>query len=179
MAWDVAVEVLLPKPGVDRVMPSFRQSDRESLWVRYAEPGAFRDGLNATGWFEDEVVAAGMVTQGKPQSLLAMVTGWALVELARGRRCKALPREFVLAVTADRIVALAVSPWKEGDGESVIAVRVKRDERGSWPLASVRIDGLEDGGPTGGTLSLPGLAGFPVSWDAEPDTQEVVELLAR
>ena len=38
MAWDVAVEVLLPMPGVDRVQPSFRQSDRESLWVRYAEP---------------------------------------------------------------------------------------------------------------------------------------------
>jgi hypothetical protein len=31
------------------------------------------------------------------------------------------------AVTGDRIVALAVSPWKEGDGESVIAVRVERD----------------------------------------------------
>jgi hypothetical protein len=178
MAWDVAAEVLLPKPGIDKVLPSFRQSDRESLWVRYAEPGAFRDGLNATGWFDDEeVVAAGMVTQGKAQSLLAMVTGWALVELARGRRCKALPREFVLAVTGDRIVALAVSPWKEGDGESVIAVRVKRDERGSWPLASVRIEMPEDS--MGGTLSLPGLGDFPVIWHPEPETQEVMELLAR
>jgi hypothetical protein len=174
MAWDVAAEVLLPKPGIDKVLPGFRQSDRESLWVRYAESGAFTDGLNATGWFDDEVVAAGMVTQGKAQSLLAMVTGWALVELARGRRCKALPREFVLAVTGDRIVALAVSPWKEGDGESVIAVRVKREERGSWPLASVRIDR----GLMGGTLSLPGLDPFLVSWDAEPDTQEIVELLS-
>ena len=179
MAWDVAVEVLLPKRGVESIQPVFRQSDRDSLWVRYAEPGAFRDGLNAMGWFDDEVVAAGMVTQGRAQSLVAMVTGWALVERARGGRCKPLPREFVLAVTGNRIVALEVSPWKEGDGESVIAVRVKRDERGSWPLGSAQVELAADRKLMGGTLYLPGLDGFPLSWDGDPDTEELVELLVR
>ena len=180
MAWDVAVEVLLPKRCVESIQPAFRLSDRDSLWVRYAEPGAFRDGLNATGWFDHEVVAAGMVTQGSAQSLLAMVTGWALVDqLARGRRCWALPREFVLAVVESRIVALEVSPWKEGDGDSVIAVRVKRDQRGIWPLDSAQLELAPGPKLTGGTLYLPGLDGFHVSWDGQPDRAELVELLAR
>ena len=60
------------------------------------------------------------MTQGKAQSLFSMVTGWALVEMVRGRRSKSLPREFCVVVTATRVVALAMSRLvggQRGDGE--------------------------------------------------------------
>ena len=151
MAWDVAVEVLLPRPGMERrCRASFRQSDREPLWVRYAERGGIegrpqRDGLVRERGRRRRDGHSG-------EAAVAARDGHRLGARRAGARPprRALPREFVLAVTGDRILALAVSPWKEGDGESVIAVRVKRDERGSWPLASVRIDGPEAGGRTAG-----------------------------
>jgi hypothetical protein len=65
--------------------------------------------------FDEEVVAGGLITQGKAQSLLSMMLGWgALLELARARRYKALPREFCLAVTPTRVIALATSPMAAG-----------------------------------------------------------------
>src|SRR5215216_7512604 len=64
--------------------------------------GAFTRGVNESGWLADEVVAAGVLRQGKAPSLAALVTGAALVDVLRPRPSKSLPREFALAVTADR-----------------------------------------------------------------------------
>ena len=140
---------------------------------------AFKRRLTESGWFDEEIVAAGMLNQGKAQSLLSLMTGWALVELARGKRCKALSRDFCLAVTADRVVALDICALAEGGEGSVLVVQVKRGERGSWPRGTVRID--RDGrnlksGQAGGIIDLPGLGQFPVNWE---DEDELVSLLSR
>ena len=113
------------------------------------------------------------------------MTGWALVELARGRRCKSLPREFCVVVTSSRVIALPMSPWSEGgggEGDTNVIVKVKREEVGSWTRGSLRID-LDNrklkSGMRGGTLELAGLERFPVNWGAQTEVEEAVELLAR
>ena len=181
---EVAADLLLPNPGPD-LGRIFDKRNPDLLRVPLAESGAFKSRLNQSGWFDEEVVAGGLLTQGKAQSLLSMFTGWALVELARGRRCKSLPREFCVAVTPSRVVALAMSPWSEGSGADVatdVVVKVKREEVGSWPRGTLRVD-LDDrrlkSGVKGGTLDLAALEQVPVNWGAGSDTEEVIELLAR
>jgi hypothetical protein len=44
--------------------------------------------LNQSGWLADEVLAAGALRQSKQRSLLALVTGVALIEVLRPRRSK-------------------------------------------------------------------------------------------
>jgi hypothetical protein len=177
---EVAIDVLAPNPGPD-LDSIFDKKNPDRLRVRLIEPDGFKTRLNLSGWFDDEVVAAGMLTQGKAQSLLSLVTGWALVEMVRGRRCKSLSRDFCVAVTADRVVALAISASAEGDETTDVIVKVERGERGSWSRGSVRID-LDDrelqSGAKGGTLNLPGLEPFPVNWDG-PSIGGLIELLAR
>jgi len=183
---EVAVDLLLPNPGPDLALERiFDKKNPNLLRVPLAESGAFKSRLNQSGWFDEEVVAGGLLEQGKAQSLLSMATGWALVELARSRRCKSLPREFCVAVTGTRVVALAMHPWSEGSGGEVstdIVVKVKREEVGSWSRGSLRID-LDNrklkSGVTGGTLDLAGLEQVPVNWGTGSDAEEVVALLAR
>jgi hypothetical protein len=165
-------------PDVDRL---FDKKNPDLLRVPLVERDSFKRRLNASGWFDEEIVAGGLLTQGMPHSLMSLVTGWALVEVARARRSKSLPREFCIAVTADRVIALALSAWSEGgEGEDVV-VKVKREELGSWSRGSVRID--RDGrkhtfGQNGGMLDLAGLEQVPVNW--KDDTSgDMVELLAR
>jgi hypothetical protein len=176
---------LLPatrEPDVDRI---FDKNNPDSLRVPLVEGDIFKRRLNQSGWFDEEVVAAGMLSQGKAQSLLSMVTGWALVEVVRARRCKWLSRDFCVALTSDRVVALAIGAAAEGGEGSDLIVKVKRGERGAWPRGSVRIDlddrGLKSGmkgGMKGGTLDLAGLEQFPVNWDGSI-TDGLVELLSR
>ena len=178
---EVAVDVLMPTgpgPDIDRL---FDKKNPNLLRVPLVERDAFKRRLNASGWFDEEIVAAGLLTQGRPHSLMSMVTGWALVELARARRSKSLPREFCVAVTADRVIALALSAWSEGGEGQDVVVKVKREELGSWSRGSVRID--RDGrkhtfGQKGAMLDLAGLEQFPVSWELD-SSDDVVELLAR
>jgi hypothetical protein len=175
---EVAVDLLMPGAGpeVDRL---FDKKNR--LRVPVVEPDGFKRRLNASGWFEDEVVAAGMLNQGKAQSLLALMTGWALVEVVRGKRCKWLSRDFCVAVTADRVVVLAIAAAAEGDDGTDVVVKVKPGELGSWSRGSVRID-LDDrelkSGVKGGTLDLAGAERFPVNWEG-PSVGGLIELLAR
>ena len=180
---EVAIEVLAPGVGPD--LNYDRLFDKKNqLRVPLAISGAFRERLNASGWFDEEVVAAGVVSQGKAMSLFSMFTGTALIELARARRSKALPREFCLAVTENKVIALAMSAWSEGsdDGGSDVVVKVKREQAGAWSRGWVRIepDGRKlSSGQHGGTIDLAGLEQFPVNWATDSDTEEVVELLAR
>jgi hypothetical protein len=178
---EVALDVLIPTgpgPDLDRL---FDKKDADLLRVPLVERDGFKRRLNASGWFDEEIVAAGLITQGKALSLLSMVTGWALVELVRARRSKSLPREFCIAVTADRVVALPLSAWSEGGEGQDVVVKVKREERGSWSRGSVTID--RDGrelrsGQKGGMLDVAGVEQFPVNWELD-SSDEVVELLAR
>jgi hypothetical protein len=183
---EVAFDVLGPNPGPDLDLDSlFHKENPNLLRVPLDEPGSFKRRLNMSGWFDEEVVAGGLLTQGKAQSLKSMATGWALVEMARARRCKSLPREFCLAVTHSRVVALAMSPWSEGDGgegSMNVVVKVKREEIGSWSRGSLRVepdDRRLKSGMKDGTLDLAGLERFPVNWGSGSQAEEVVELLAR
>ena len=177
---EVAADLLLPNPGPD-VDRTFDKKDPDRLRVPLIEKDAFKSRLTQSGWFDEEIVAAGMLNQGKAQSLVSLLTGWALVETVRGRRCKALSRDFCVVLSADRVVALDISAVAEGGESSDVVVKVKRGERGSWSRGSVRIDrdarNLK-GGQTGGTLDLPGLGQFPVNWDGEAE-EELVALLSR
>jgi len=180
---EVAIDVFAPGGGPD--LNYDRLFDKKNqLRVPLAISGAFKERLNASGWFDEEVVAAGVVSQGKAMSLFSMFTGTALIELARARRSKSLPREFCLAVTENKVIALAMSPWSEGsdDGGSDVVVRVKQEQAGAWSRGWVRIEPDArklNSGQRGGTIDLAGLEQFPVNWATDSDTEEVVELLAR
>jgi hypothetical protein len=152
------------------------------LSVGTGAPGALKHALNRSGWLDDEVVAAGQLRQGKAPTMAGMVTGTALVELARPRRSKALPRHFVLAVTADRVVAFkALAGAADETGPYV--VRIHRGEQGSWPRGTVRLVDLPEGAQSkGATLQIAGADGVPVSrpnLDGDPDTDELLELLGQ
>ena len=149
--------------------------------VASAPPGAFKQALNQSGWIDGEVIAAGQLRQGKALSMVGMITGTALIELARPRRSKSLPRHFVLAATADRVVAFKASSLVMGEDTGPEMVRIKQGECGSWPRASVRLVDLPDGAQSkGGTLELEGTERLPVArpnLDGDPNTDELLELL--
>ena len=179
----LAADTLLPdaSPDLDSL---FDRKNPDQLRVPVAEPQSFKRRLNLTGWFDEEIVAGGVITQGKAQSLKSMMTGWALVELAKSRRYEALPREFCLAVTGKRVIALALSPWSEGAGETAsidVVVKVKRGEIASWFRGEILIE--PDGrrprtGYLGGTMHLDGER-VPVNWGADSSQDsELVALLA-
>ena len=79
-----------------------------------------------------------------------MVTDTALIEVVRTRRSKAVPRHFVLAVNAERVVAFGAVDGGEEDGPYEGWVRP--GERGTWP--------------------------FRPGSDTDPSTNELIELLA-
>jgi hypothetical protein len=114
--WELVIDLFWPSREIKSIERLAGKAASGTLPVEWDRPDAFKRALNGSCWLADEVVAAGVVTQGKTQSLFRMITGLALLEVLRPRRSKSLPREFALAVTADRIVAFAMSPWKEGDG---------------------------------------------------------------
>jgi hypothetical protein len=178
--WDLVIDLFWPSREVKSVERLAEKAAAGTLPVECERPDAFKRSLNASGWLADEVIAAGVVPEWKPQSLFRMITGLALLEVLRPRRSKSLPREFALAVTSDRIVAFAMSPWKEGDGETVRVVKIKHDERGSWSRESVRvIDPSTTRVSNGGMLDLAGEERIPVTWDGDPSTGELIDLLSR
>jgi hypothetical protein len=181
MLWDDVADVLWPSNGsgsLEQVLG--KKTKPDELRVELSAPGALKQRLNESGWLADEVVAADLVCQGKPLSLLGMITGYALIEVVRPRRVKSLPRQFVLAVTADRVVAFALSPRSEGGEGTVSVVWIKRDECGSWPCEQVRLlDPRTRGISKGGKLELAGQQRLPVTWEGDDDIEELIELLGR
>lgn len=180
MLLDLVIDLFWPSGESKSLERLDKHLTRGTLPVEWRRPGAFRHALNESGWLDQEVVAAGMLTQGKTQSLFRMITGLALLEVLRPRRSKTLSKEFVLAVTADRVVALALSPWKEGVGDSVDVVKIKNEQRGSWRRGQVRvIDPTVGRIQNGGELDLAGEEQFPFTWDGDDSTSELIELLNR
>jgi hypothetical protein len=143
-------------------------------------PGAIKQALHEAGRLRDDVIAAGQLRQGKAPSMIAMATGWALLELLRPRRSKSLPPQFVLAVTVDNVVAFEASGG--GDSESNYETRIKPGARGSWPRELVRLIDLPKGAKSmGGTLDLAGAERIPVArpnLNGDPSTDELFEVLA-
>jgi hypothetical protein len=109
-----------------------------------------------------------------------MVTGLALIQMLRPRRSKSLPSQFVLAVTAERVIAFKAIGG--GYAESNYETRIEPGEVGSWPRDLVRLIDLPKGSKSrGGTLDLAGER-IPVSranLNTDPSTDELMELLGR
>ena len=89
------------------------------------------------GKIGEEVMAAAEFHQGKPPSMAAMLTGLALIDLIRPRRSKALPKRFLLAVTADRVIAFRGLGISDEDGNDQGAYI--RSEFASWPRDQVSV----------------------------------------
>jgi hypothetical protein len=142
-------------------------------------PGAIKQALNGSGWFDGEVLAAGELRQGKEPSVLSMVTGTALIEVLRPRRSKSLPRHFVFTVTRDRIAAFKVLSTGDDGVDPVYELWIRSEEAGSWPRESVRIADVRHGHmSTAATLELDGLERVPVLAPSnDPSTAELLELL--
>jgi len=105
----------------------------------------------------EEVTAVAALSQGKPPSMTAMVTGAALINLITPRASKALPKRFLLAVTPTRVVALKGSPISDEDGKDTGALI--KGEIESWKRDEVSARPAPDG--KGGTLQIPA-ASIPV-----------------
>ena len=92
MWWEVVIDVFWPNRGpesVERILDK-KLTPSGMISVEFRVPGEFKRRLNESGSLADEVIAAGVVRQGKPPSVLGMITGLALIELARPRRSKSL-----------------------------------------------------------------------------------------
>lgn len=176
MQWDLVVDGVAASRAPRSVERMLERRDASEIAVEFRAPGAFRRALNQSAWLADEVIAAGTLRQGRAPSLLELMTGLTLIEAARPRRSKSLPREFALAVTRDRVVAFALSRWTEGDGTTDHVVKIKRGERGSWPRQSVRIVDLTE---RGATLVLEGVERIPLTSDGDDSANELVEVLSR
>jgi hypothetical protein len=151
------------------------------LSVLSESPGALRSALNESGWIDQEVMAAGQLRQGRSPTMLGMITGHALIELAKPRRSKALPRMFILAVTADRVLAFKASAGGGGTDGGPYTARIRPGVYAEWPRSSVRLLDMQDGALSkDATLDLGGSDQFAVSranLDTDPNTDELMSLL--
>jgi len=142
-------------------------------------PGAIKRALNESGWVDGEVVAAGDVRQGKEPSVIAMLTGAALIEVLRRRRSKSLPRHFVLAVTRDRVVAFKTLSSGDDGSDPTYELWIRPEEAGSWPREAVRLVDLARGADsTAATVELDGIERVPVYGSNDPSTGELFQLFA-
>jgi hypothetical protein len=176
--WEVMLDVVPDVAGLlwpGRKLRTAERSDPDTLVVQFGVPGAFTRGLNERSWLPDAVLAAGVLRQGKPPSVMTAITGLAIIELAR-RRSKLLPREFVLAVTADRVVAFAMTT--ESNDTSTPTIKVRRDELGCWPRRLVRLVDPTKGLLTWGATLKIARERIAVVADDDDSTNELVELLS-
>jgi hypothetical protein len=141
---------------------------------------AFSSAPTEAGWLGGPVEAACMLRQGHSPSMATAMLGVGVLKLLMPRAAKDLPRTFVLAVTADRVVALDGGGHSEGEGaSSVYNVKVDSDEQGSWPRGQVTMTPAKKGMTSNGVLHLAG-AEIPVSApndDAEPAFANLIAAL--
>jgi hypothetical protein len=116
-------------------------------------PGRLPAALTASGRLEEPVLAAGFLAQGRAPSMASMLTGWVLVELVRSRKTKTVPRQFVVAVTADEVVVFKASGGK-GDTSSPYRVRPKADVFARWPRSAVAVEDLGEDGEEAKDITL-------------------------
>ena len=139
MLLDLVIDLFWPSREIKSLERLDKHLTAGTLPVEWRRPGAFKRALNQSGWLDRRGGRGRHGHAGEDQSLFRMITGLALLEVLRPRRSKTLPKEFVLAATADRVVALALSPWKEGIGDIVDVVKIKNEQRGSWRRGHVRV----------------------------------------
>jgi hypothetical protein len=118
--------------------------------------------LTGLRWVDEPVLAAGQLRQGRR-----------IFDLLRPRRCRLLPREFVLAVTRTRVVAFEA--WGDAAG-----IGIKPGIRATFPRDQVELADLDEGSAsTAATMRVRGEQ-FPVSRPrvkTDRDTDELIALL--
>ena len=177
---EVAADLLMPKrDNEDIERAALARPSEKKLAVPFGRPGAFAQRLNESR-LADEVVAGGVLAQGKTPSMLAMVTGAALVRRSPAPRLQGTPAR-----------VRACRDLRAGDrlrAERLFGGRRDRDCGGVHQARRARIVGpsggpSRGGAPTGkaedGVLELPGLEPMPVTWGNNSSTCELVKLLGR
>jgi hypothetical protein len=127
----------------------------------------------------EEVIAAGQLRQGHKPSMAAMLTGTALIELARPRRSKSVPKGFVLAVTPSRVLAYSCTGVADDEDGENYRVVVRGKQQGSWPREGVSFASLP-GKESHGTLDLCGekVEVWRPSTVDDEETDALLEMLA-
>ncbi|HEX8648693.1 MAG TPA: hypothetical protein VF715_17490 [Thermoleophilaceae bacterium] len=152
--------------------------------VKTGAYGSFKEAINEAGWLKDEVVAAGHLRHGRAARMsVGRPSGLEQVQLLLPRRSKKLPRHFVLAVTADEVVAFRATEVG-GDSNATIYTRLKIREGvyARYPRRSVSMSDLPEGPESrGGTITIEGDS-FPVMRPnpyGDPNTNELIAVLAE
>lgn len=128
----------------------------------------------------EEVLAAGQLRQGRAPSMMAMVTGTALIEVLRPALEVAAERLHARR-HPNRVVAFACVGVADDEYGENFRVVVREKERGSWPREAVAIEGLRDESENDGWLTLGGER-VPVcrpNYVEDPETDALVEMLGR
>jgi hypothetical protein len=129
----------------------------DKLRVDVVAADSFRRALSESRWAGGDVEAACMLRQGEAPSMASAMIGIGLFKLLKRKGVKDLPRAFVLAVTADRVVAFDASAHSEGEGtDALYKVSIKPGELGSWPRDQVSMTPAEDGITSNAVLDLAG-----------------------
>lgn len=156
----------------------------EGVKVKTSTPGAFKDAINEAGWLEDEVVAAGHLRHGKAARMsVGRPSGWEQVQLLFPRRSKKLPRHFVLAVTANEVVAFrATEVGQDSNATIYTKLKIREGVYARYPRRSVSLSDLPEGPRSrGGTITIEGDS-FPVMRPnpyGDPSTDELLAVLAE
>ena len=141
MLLDLVIDLFWPS----RESKSLERAERIALHgggtlpVQWQVPGAFKRALNHSGWLNHKVVAAGMVTQGRTQSLFQDHHGPGAAEEGDAAAPLEDPPEGVRARGDRRPRGRARSEPLEGRprGTGVDVVKIKNEQRGSWRRGQV------------------------------------------
>jgi len=99
---------------------------------------SFTTALTQAGWLGAPIEASCIVRQGHSPSIASLAVGIGAVKMLKPRAAKDLPRKFVLAVTADRVVAYEAGGFSSGDeDEGIFRAKVDSEEKGSWARSEV------------------------------------------
>ena len=147
-----------------------------ALKVRTTRDGTFKAAINEAGWLEDEVLAAGHLRQAGSGSQLGLA-----FSLLRPRRSKKLPRHFLLAATANEVVAFKVTEVGGQEGTAYEKLKILEGVAARYPRDAVSLTDLPDREKSkGGTLTIEGVS-FPVARPnryGDTNTDELIGLLS-
>jgi hypothetical protein len=90
--WDVVLDVFWPSKesgSLERVLG--KKTKPDELRVELSAPGALKQRLNESGWLTDEVIAADIVRQGKPPTVLGLITRACVDRGGATAACKVAP----------------------------------------------------------------------------------------
>ena len=142
--------------------------------IRTGVPGTFKGAINDAGWLQEDVIAAGHLRQGRAGFFGGFQ--WLLPS-----RSKKLPRHFVLALTANEVVAFRATEVGGPEGSAYVQLKIREGVRARYPLESVSLTDLPDGAASaGGTLTIDGDS-FSVmrpNQYGDPNTDELIAVMA-